>query len=161
MGGHVTRRWLAPLLAGGVAFAAVASTEMPAAESATSSAKSPSYLALGDSLAVGFQPDRVETTQGYVDVLWRSMRKQTNGLKLRNVSCVGETSRSMITGKKSECHYASGSQLDEAVSVLKARRGHVSFITIDVGSNDLVNRCLNPDTGAIDKACAVELRPHL
>jgi len=67
-----------------------------------------SYLALGTSLAVGFQPGPGETAKGYVDDLWRSMGEQIPGLALRNVGCPGETSRSMITGKHSLCHYAAG-----------------------------------------------------
>ena len=57
-----------------------------------------SYLALGTSLAVGFQPGPGETPRGYVDDLWRTMQQQIPGLALRNVGCPGETTRSMITG---------------------------------------------------------------
>ena len=43
------------------------------------------YLALGDSLAAGFQPGKGETP-GYVGMLWRSVRKeQISSLELRNV----------------------------------------------------------------------------
>jgi lysophospholipase L1-like esterase len=154
----VTRRWLGLLCATAVACA----TAVTGAPSAVASAHTEHavYLALGDSLSVGFQPDG-ETHQGYVDDLFRSMRKQIDGLKLRNVGCVGETSRSLITGKHSECQYAAGSQLDAAVAFLKAHRGHVAFITIDIGGNDVIELCLDPDTGAIVKACAVDLRPKL
>jgi lysophospholipase L1-like esterase len=120
-----------------------------------------SYLALGDSLAVGYQPGRGETTNGYVDDLWRSVLEQIPALGLRKVGCIGETSHSMITGKHSPCHYAAGSQLDAAVSFLEAHPEQVEFITIDIGANDLVNRCLDPDTGLIDRACAAELLPGL
>jgi lysophospholipase L1-like esterase len=119
-----------------------------------------SYLALGDSMAVGYQPGRGETT-GYVGRLWRSIRQQIPGLGLRNVGCAGETSLSMITGKHSPCHYAAGSQLDAAVSFLAAHPGEVAFITIDIGSNDLVNRCLDFETGLISKACVADQRPRL
>src|SRR5467141_2923180 len=67
-----------------------------------------SYLALGTSLAVGFQPGKGETAKGYVDDLRRSMEQQIPGLGLRNVGCPGETSGSMINGKRSLCHYAAG-----------------------------------------------------
>lgn len=120
------------------------------------------YLALGDSLAVGFQPGSGETSDGYVDVLWRRTRREhIQGLALRNVGCPGETSRSLITGKHSPCRYAAGSQLDAAVAFLTARAGEVAFITIDVGANDLVNRCFDPRSGLISKACAVNLQPRL
>ena len=122
--------------------------------------KTVTYLALGTSLAVGFQPGRGETAKGYVDDLWRSVQQRIPGLTLRNVGCVGETSRSMITGGHSKCHYAAGSQLDAAVAYLEAHPGQVAFITIDVGANDLIERCL-PDTWLLDKACAVDMLPRL
>jgi lysophospholipase L1-like esterase len=120
------------------------------------------YLALGDSLATGYQPDRGVTSKGYVDDLWRSIREQRiPALALRKVGCPGETSLSLITGNHSPCHYAAGSQLDAAVAFLAAHPGQVAFITIDIGSNDLVNRCLDGQAGLIDRACTVDLLPRL
>jgi lysophospholipase L1-like esterase len=119
-----------------------------------------SYLALGTSLAVGFQPGRGETEKGYVDVLWRRMGEQIPGLTLRNVGCRGETSRSMINGKHSLCDYAAGSQLDAAVAFLEGHPGQVAFITVEVGANDLFERCLR-DTFRLDGACTAELLPRL
>ena len=119
------------------------------------------YLALGDSLSVGYQPGRGETAHGYVDVLARRVRKEViSDLRLRNVGCSGETSRSLITGDRSPCRYAAGSQLDAAVGFLTAHAGDVAFITIDVGANDLVNRCLQP-SGLIARSCATDLGPRL
>jgi|SoimicmetaTmtLPB_FD_contig_51_1467821_length_1053_multi_2_in_0_out_0_1 lysophospholipase L1-like esterase len=118
------------------------------------------YLALGTSLAVGFQPGPGETEKGYVDVLWRSVGEQIPGLTLRNVGCPGETSRSMITGKHSLCHYAAGSQLDAAVAFLQAHPGQVAFITVEVGANDFIEQCL-PGSGRLDRACAADLLPRL
>jgi lysophospholipase L1-like esterase len=120
------------------------------------------YLALGDSLSVGVQPGRGETSKGYVDDLWRSIRADhIPGLVLHNVGCPGETSRSLITGNHSPCHYGAGSQLDAAVAFLTAHTGEVAFITIDIGSNDLVERCFDPRSGLIPRSCAVDLRPRL
>lgn len=117
------------------------------------------YLALGDSMAAGFQPNKGETT-GYVGRVWRSFRQDIPGLNLRNVACPGETSRSLITGWHSPCHYAAGSQLDAAVAFLEAHPGEVAFITINVGANDLVNRCLDRHA-LIDRTCAADQRPRL
>ena len=119
------------------------------------------YLALGTSLAVGYQPGKGETTRGYVDDLWRSIRQQIPGLTIRNVGCPGETTPSMISGKHSLCHYAAGSQLDAAVSFLEAHPGQVAFITVDVGAEELVGRCLDHTGLLIDRACAVDLRPGM
>ena len=118
------------------------------------------YLALGTSLAVGFQPNRGETAKGYVDVLWQRMSQQIPGLSLRNVGCSGETSSSMITGTHPHCQYPEGSQLDAAVAFLQAHPGQVAFITVEVGANDFIQACLR-DTYRIDRACAADLLPRL
>jgi lysophospholipase L1-like esterase len=120
-----------------------------------------SYLALGDSLSVGFQPGPTVNSNGYVDDLYGRMEPQIPGLSLKNVGCAGETSRSLITGKHSPCHYAAGSQLDAAVAFLQAHPGQVAFITIDIGANDLLYRCLDFRTGLFGRACSVDLFPRL
>ena len=118
------------------------------------------YLALGTSLAVGFQPNRGETSKGYVDVLWRRMAEQIPGLALQNVGCAGETSSSMIHGTHPHCQYAEGSQLDAAVAFLQAHPGQVAFITVEVGANDFAGSCVK-DSGRIDLTCAADLLPRL
>jgi lysophospholipase L1-like esterase len=119
------------------------------------------YLALGTSLTVGYQPGQGRTTDGYVDDLLETMQEQIPALTLRNVGCPGETTRSMITGKHSLCQFAAGSQLDAAVAFLDAHPGQVAFITLEVGANDVVNGCLNPDTYRLNRACAAALFPRL
>lgn len=118
------------------------------------------YLALGTSLGIGFQPGQGATPAGYVDRLFERMHQQMPGLVLHNVSCRGETSTSMINGSNPSCHYAAGSQLDAAAAFLTAHPGAVAFITIDVGGNDLLERCLH-NSWLIEKACATDLRPRL
>jgi hypothetical protein len=129
--------------------------------SAQAGAATTYYLALGTSLSVGYQPGKGVTTRGYVDDLWRSIRPQVPGLALRNVGCPGELTPSMITGKHSLCHYAAGSQLDAAVSFLETHPGQVAFITIDVGGEELIERCIDHTGLLIDRACAVDLRPGI
>ena len=132
---------------------------VPAAHAGTKATTS-YYLALGDSLAAGFQPN-AGLTKGYVGRVWGHFRRQIPGLSLRNVACPGETTASMITGKRSTCRYGAGSQLDAAVSFLGAHAGAVAFITIDIGANDLIFRCLDGRTGLWDRACAIDERPHV
>ena len=97
------------------------------------------YLALGDSLAQGVQPDAtgasVETRQGYPDQLYAALHPRHPGLRLVKLGCPGETTGTMIDG--GICHYPGGSQLAAAVAFLRAHRGHVLLITIDIGANDL------------------------
>ncbi len=96
------------------------------------------YLSLGDSLAVGVQPNAagksVPTPQGYADQLYAALRVGDPGLRLAKLGCSGETTHTMIDG--GICPYPAGSQLSQAVSFLRAHRGHVSLITIDIGAND-------------------------
>ena len=119
------------------------------------------YLSLGDSLSQGHQPGRGNTTNGYVDDLWRNVQQLIPTLSLRKLGCIGETTGAMITGTNSHCHYAAGSQLKAAVAFLDAHPGQVAFITIDIGANDVFDRCLDPNTFLLDKACADDQRPRL
>jgi len=97
------------------------------------------YLALGDSLAQGVQPDAagtsVETPQGYPDLVYATLRASHPGLRLVRLGCPGETTLTMMHG--GICHYPAGSQLAAATAFLHAHRGHVFLVTIDIGANDL------------------------
>ena len=80
------------------------------------------------------------TKNGYPDVLFRSERKRIRALKLRKLGCGGETALTLTEG--GICEYdendpAGGSQLKAAEHLLKRRRGHIAFLTIDIGGNDL------------------------
>jgi lysophospholipase L1-like esterase len=97
------------------------------------------YLALGDSLSRGVQPDAagnsVETAQGYPDLAYAALRASHPGLRLVRLGCPGETTETMMHG--GICRYPAGSQLAAAAAFLRAHRGHVSLVTIDIGANDL------------------------
>jgi len=105
------------------------------------------YLALGDSLAQGVQPNAtgvsVDTQQGYPDQLYAALRRNHPGLRLVKLGCPGETTGTMING--GICHYPGGSQLAAAVAFLRAHRGHVLLTTIDIGANDLEDCGSQPD----------------
>jgi len=96
------------------------------------------YLALGDSLSQGVQPDAagasVETRDGYPDQVYAALRPSHPTLKLVKLGCPGETTSTMIKG--GICHYPGGSQLNAAVAFLHAHRGRVLLVTIDIGAND-------------------------
>jgi lysophospholipase L1-like esterase len=118
------------------------------------------YLALGDSLSRGVQPDAAgqnhPTDQGYADDLARVGRLVLPQLRLVKLGCeTEETTTSMLGGGR--CTYPhgpvpSGAQLAEATAFLQAHRGATVLVTIDIGANDL-SRCINRATGAIDLAC--------
>jgi lysophospholipase L1-like esterase len=96
------------------------------------------YLALGDSLSQGVQPNAagtsVPTGQGYADQLYAVLHRSQPGLQLVKLGCPSETTVSMIHG--GICWYRGGSQLADAVAFLAAHRGHVVLVSIDIGAND-------------------------
>ena len=120
----------------------------------------PVYVALGDSLAVGFHPGRGPTDRGYVDDVWERLHDDFPGLRLKGFGCPGETTRAMITGARSACSYPQGSQLDQAVTFMENRPGETAFVTIDIGGNDLVGRCFDFGTGVLSRACVIEHLPR-
>jgi len=123
------------------AFALALAAALGAACSAPTPAKpAPAvyYLALGDSLSRGVQPDAagasVETPQGYPDLVYAQLRRSHPALRLVQLGCPGETTQTMTRG--GICRYPGGSQLAAAVTFLQAHRGHVLLVTIDIGAND-------------------------
>jgi lysophospholipase L1-like esterase len=117
------------------------------------------YLSLGDSLSVGDQPNKLgislPTSHGYPDQLQALLRGDGRVLSLVKLGCPGETTGTLIHGGL--CRYAggkryslgesAGSQLAAALSFLRAHRGHVPVITIDIGANDLAP-CLDRASAA-------------
>ncbi len=96
------------------------------------------YLALGDSLSQGVQPDAsgasVETPDGYPDQVYAALRPSHPTLELVKLGCPGETTSTMING--GICRYPEGSQLKAAVAFLHAHPGRMLLVTIDIGAND-------------------------
>jgi lysophospholipase L1-like esterase len=96
------------------------------------------YLSLGDSLSLGMQPNAigvlVQTRQGYPNQLYATLRQTRPGLRLVHLGCSGETTKTMING--GICQYPGGSQLAAATAFLRAHRGHVPLVTLDIGAND-------------------------
>jgi lysophospholipase L1-like esterase len=126
-------------LAAAVAAAGIAACSGPSTSAPSHTVPATYYLALGDSLSQGVQPDSagtsVETGQGYADQLYAMLRPGQPALKLTKLGCPGETTATMIHG--GICRYPGGSQLAAAVAFLSAHRGHVYLVTIDIGANDL------------------------
>jgi lysophospholipase L1-like esterase len=95
------------------------------------------YVALGDSLAAGAQPDAaghtVPTSNGYANFLYATEKSKFKGLMLKDLGCLGESTSSMIAGGHF-CRYA-GAQLADAVKFIKAHK--IAFVTLDIGANDV------------------------
>jgi lysophospholipase L1-like esterase len=134
------------------------------------------YLALGDSLAFGYQQARFNANfpteppaafnTGYVDDFASLLTGVRTSTETVNDSCPGETSGTFLVGG---CPYTStgftlhnsysGSQMDAALSFLRSHPGQVNPITLDVGSNDfntLISSCgLNGTTCLAQGAPAI------
>ena len=134
----MNRRPIRGSLAAALAVAATAAFTACSAPAKTSPGPASYYLALGDSLSQGVQPDAagasVETAQGYPNLVLDRLRAGHPALRLVRLGCPGETTKSMIGG--GICHYAAGSQLAAAVAFLRAHRGHVFLVSLDIGAND-------------------------
>jgi lysophospholipase L1-like esterase len=119
-----------------IVTAALALTSQTGATAATSIPAVSYYLALGDSLAQGYQPGLGTTDQGYTDDLYQVLKLRDPGLRLVKIGCVGETTTTMLDG--GECSYGSyPSQLAAADAFLAAHQGQVAYVTINIGGNDL------------------------
>ena len=110
------------------------------------------YLALGDSLAASFQPTG-EVHHGYAEQVFQLEQAGTPDLRLVKLACPGERTNS-IDRPRRVCPYPSGSQLDQAVSVLGSQ--DVAFVTLQIGSNDLI-RCFRFRQAAFDQGCVDDL----
>lgn len=111
------------------------------------------YLALGDSLAFGYQPDFV-FNHGYVDDFYKELRGR--GVShLANLGCPDETSSTFINGGCSASFLRKfpylGSQLAAALTYLNTHPGQVSPVTLNIGSNDVLS-AINVKNCSVDKA---------
>jgi lysophospholipase L1-like esterase len=151
------------------AVAALAAALLPAAPAAGGKAHARAgvtryYLALGDSLAQGMQPDTAgitrNTNQGYADQLYALENRRIPRLKLVKLGCGGETTSSFLTGRGNPnalilgCTPHGGSQMAAAERFLRnhRRRGQVALVTLDIGSNDIVG-CVHG--ASIDEPCVI------
>jgi len=140
----------AKVLAGLFGFALAAAVGASAATSVHQTPQS-YYLALGDSIAYGFQPAKAAAglppsgfDTGYVDVFAARLRAIAPKIQVVNYSCPGETTRTFIHGGCSGradvkgLHDAyEGAQLTAALAFLRAHSGQVSPITVTLWGNDL------------------------
>jgi len=157
------RRIRLVMLAAVVAVSSVVWSATPAAAAAPAAAPAAAtasyYLSLGDSLAQGVQPvpppdgPSTPTDQGYPDQLYRTLRAANPSLRLVKMGCPGESTSTMVNGGGlCATRYTTGDQLADAVRFLQANRGHVAYVTINIGSNDVLG-CVRP-TG-IDATCTL------
>ena len=111
------------------------------------------YVSLGDSLAAGTNATEVGqafTDFGYADQLHAALATNKRALKLVKLGCPGESSVSLRFGSQlptvvDSCGspqdyknlYRKGTQLADAVKFLKAHKGEVALVTINIGAGDI------------------------
>ncbi len=159
-----------------VAPASLAATgALPGASRGTSTRTPRVLLALGDSLAAGYQPTDGKKApptdpatgfpdQGYPGSYPADVARRL-GFGLVDLGCPGETTTSMSsTPAEPACASAyrgelgASSQLAAARSYLGRHRGAVSLVTLDIGAND-VDACLSPAN--VDLACLARARADI
>ena len=158
---------LAPVLPAGVATAAA----RPAATAPSPPGKGTGrfVLALGDSLAAGYQPvyghrlpplDPVDQLrdQGYPHSYAADVAKRL-GLGLVDLGCPGETTLSFTTrpamGPCTTLYrtaYSAPNQQAAALAVIASHPGKIALVTFDLGAND-VDACLAG--GSLNDACVL------
>jgi lysophospholipase L1-like esterase len=140
-----------------IAFAAATATLQAGGAAASTS---PRYLlAVGDSLAAGYEPtdgvslppvDQVSgfRDQGYPGSYAADLATM-RGLSFVDLGCPGETTSSMLAtpaqplcGELYEAEFGVASQISAAETFLSRHPGRVALVTIDVGANDL-DRCVS------------------
>jgi lysophospholipase L1-like esterase len=151
-------RWIRVTITAGMA-----ATMIGLGAGGSSAAPSPTeatfYVSLGDSAAAGYQPNGT-SSHGYADQLHQRIKATMPELQLLKLGCPGETAESLISGNGSPCDYPSGSQLNEAISFLQTHPGQIAFITINIGVNDVLERCLK-GPGVINLLCVRHKMPGL
>jgi lysophospholipase L1-like esterase len=144
-----SRRTLIVVVAGVLLAATVAVILLTSGASSTRY-----YVALGDSLSVGIQPnakgDQLITDTGYVNDLYAHYAREIPELKLVQMGCPGDDTENVISGQANptaaklfHCDRAGGSQLNAAVAFIRAHSAQVKLVSIDIGTNDVLD-CLSP-----------------
>lgn len=116
------------------------------------------YLAVGDSLAAGYQPanpgDRTDREGGYAGAVRAGLAGNGQAPDLVNLGCPGETTATLVAG--GTCTYAEGGQLAAVEAALASApdSGARTLVTVQVGAND-VQRCVRLDGEApsVDEEC--------
>jgi len=141
------RRWVpAALLAAGLGLAVAG-----AVLAATLGNRPTYYVAIGDSLSAGVQPDargqNHPTGAGYADLVAARLREHNPHLRLVHFGGTGTTETLLrAPGDASDPATA----LERAERFLRAHRGHVALVTLNIGDND-VGGCISP--GGVDGGC--------
>ena len=105
------------------------------------------YVSLGDSYAVGYQPGKGSTKDGFVYQVPGLAKKRGYNLKVVNFGCGGATTTSMMQaigcpkdGLGPGAKPFKKTQIAAATDFIKANRKKVALITVSISGND-VTKC--------------------
>jgi len=140
------------------------------------------YVALGDSLPFGYQPNN-DFTHGYTTDLFQKLAKYNGYSTLVNLSCSGDTTATFINGDPNHLNaqrgclvpaVQNGSQLASAVAYLQQNASQTGLVTLQIGIDDLLstgvidlNTCaidqnkLNTELGVVDQSLSQTILPQL
>lgn len=137
------------VLAGVLGLALLTALAASAASGPVYQAPQAYYLALGDSIAYGFQPNKPKAAppsafdSGYVDLFVAGLRKLSPKIQVVNYGCPGESTRTFAAGGcegrgdvKALHDSFKGAQLDAALAFLRAHSGEVGPVTLTLFGND-------------------------
>lgn len=103
------------------------------------------YVSLGDSYAVGYQPGRGSTRNGFVYQVPGLVKSRGYNLKVVNFGCGGATTKSLR--EQVGCNknalgpgaapYPGKTQIAAATKFIKANRSKIALITVSIGGNDV------------------------
>jgi lysophospholipase L1-like esterase len=149
---HWCKRLLMPLLISFTLLLTIVPVALASPHISSLSGPKKYYLALGDSLAFGYQPD-LNYDDGYVNDFFVNLKARGVSSDA-NMGCPGETSVTFLNGKcpapiLRKYPYI-GSQFNAAIHYLHHYAGQVSPVTLDIGANDVL-----PDIST--KTCSVNI----
>ena len=110
------------------------------------------YLSVGDSYALGYQPNG-DLTHGFAQQLVPRAAKRGYDLTLVNVACGGATTESILYRKGCSKDrrpvgakpYWPLTQTQAAARFLRKHRGDVKLVTVSIGGNDITSCASDPD----------------
>lgn len=117
------------------------------------------YLALGDSLAFGYQPN-LDWSHSYPTQWYNNDLSKKGSKSYTNYGCNGEKSGTFINGgcpyQYALHNYYTGSQLNAALNFLTFYSGQVSPVSLDMGANDLLPD-INVSTCTVSSSWSTDL----
>lgn len=131
--------------------------------SAAAHAKHPplQYVALGDSLPFGYQPNN-DFTHGYASDLFQTLQAKQGYGMFANFSCSDDTTATFINGDPIQSNSQRGclvpevqtsSQLAVAKAYLQAHASEVGLVTLQIGVDDFLNSgAINLNNCQVDPA---------